>query len=149
MDRKLTVKGKEKYIPRYLIWQALGVNGHRLKSYIYFNKTVTAKIYLDKCVKARLLSFIRQHYPAEQILFWPDLARSHYQKDVLSFLRESGIEVVMQRKTQPSTSETAMGLSLKLNIRQVRNHLRTWLLHSIGRMPMTLPKCPMALYSAS
>ena len=50
--------------------------------------------YVDECLKARLLPFIKKYHSDGEYVFWPDLASSHYGEDSLDFLIENGIHHV-------------------------------------------------------
>ena len=45
-------------------------------------QAVDQKIYLKECINRRLLPFVDKYHSNGNILFWPDLARSHYSKIV-------------------------------------------------------------------
>lgn len=102
VPKPLTVKHRGKYCRRYLVWQAIGADGSRSEPYITMGQTINAAIYLQHCIKERLLPFIDKHYNRNNVLFWPDLATSHYQRDVLQYLQDSGVEVVRKEKNPPS-----------------------------------------------
>jgi hypothetical protein len=102
IDKHLTVKGVEKYPHRFLVWQAISSNGQRSQPFITTGQAINGALYLQQCIKQRLLPFIDQHYQRGQVLFWPDLATAHYQKDVLAALQEYGIEVVPRKKNPPN-----------------------------------------------
>lgn len=102
IEKHLTVKGEEKYPQRFLVWQAISSHGHRSQPFITTGQAITGALYLEHCIRERLLPFIDQHYQRGQVLFWPDLATAHYQKDVLAALQEYGIEVVPRNKNPPN-----------------------------------------------
>ena len=41
--------------------------------------------YLDQCIKVRLIPFLERHHNKEKVLFWPDLASSHYGHKVTQY----------------------------------------------------------------
>jgi len=106
IDPALVVKHKEKYPRQYLVWQAIGADGNRSEPYVSIGQTMNAAVYLQHCIKERLLPFIDKFYRRYQVLFWPDLATCHYQRDVLQCLQDSGVEVVPKIK-KPSCSATS------------------------------------------
>ena len=73
-----------KFPKKYLVWQAIDENGNISKPYIS-DRSMTAEIYLNECLKKRLLPFIEEHYAKDEILFWPDLATVHYAKKCVEF----------------------------------------------------------------
>ena len=61
----------------------------------YFHEKKCAldgKTYGVECTENRLVPFIRKNYPKGRYLFWPDGARCHYAKDVLSIHSAHGVE---------------------------------------------------------
>lgn len=63
---------------------------------------LNGKIYLDECIKKRLLPFIRKLNVQRPILFWPDLATSHYVGPVLKELKKAGVAIVPKRDNLPN-----------------------------------------------
>ena len=66
---------------------------------------ISAKVYLKECSQARLLLFIGKHYDHNEILFWPDMASTHYADKVISFLNDNRIEFVQKSKNDPNTPQ--------------------------------------------
>jgi transposase len=44
------------------------------------------------------MPFIEEHHHKRKVLFWPDLARSHYGLKVMEYLDENGINFVPEEK---------------------------------------------------
>ena len=55
---------------------------------------VNQKVYLEECVKNRLIPFINKKYPTGGFVFWPDLASSHYAKSVVNFLKSEKVNLL-------------------------------------------------------
>jgi len=51
-------------------------------------------VYIQHCLKARLVPFIKRVHADDEIVFWPDLASSHYSKKVLAYLKSENIDIV-------------------------------------------------------
>ena len=65
--------------------------------------SVTAKIYQENCIKTRLNDFINKNYPdRSNIIFWPDLASSHYAKTTLALLASLNIPFVKRADNPPN-----------------------------------------------
>ena len=63
----------------------------------FFSKqkqAVNQTTYLNRCIIARLIPFIKSHHNKEKVLFWPDLSLSHYGHDVLQYLNQNDIQFV-------------------------------------------------------
>jgi hypothetical protein len=86
----------EKYPHKYLIWQCLDENGNVSKPYVY-KGTINGQIYLKECLKKRLMPFVKKHDKIENVVFWADLASSHYTKDVLEWLETQGIDYIKKK----------------------------------------------------
>ena len=70
---------KEKFGKKLLIWAAISELGI---SDIYFHESkgaMDSEIYIKECIQKRLVPFIKKH-GKKRIIFWPDLASSHYSK---------------------------------------------------------------------
>ena len=53
-------------------------------------KTLSSDLYMEKCLKKRLLSFIKKcDMPT---IFWPDLATIYYSKKSLKWYEQNGVE---------------------------------------------------------
>ena len=50
---------------------------------------VNTKIYINECLQPRLLPFIHKHHGDFNYLFWPDLARAHYSKESVAWMKEN------------------------------------------------------------
>lgn len=55
---------------------------------------INQKVYLEECIKKRLLPFINKHHLINPYIFWPDLSTSHYAKSVQNYLKEQNINFV-------------------------------------------------------
>ena len=53
-----------------------------------------------------MLPFIEKYHKTSEVLFWPDLATIHYQKDVKQWLVNSGIEFVSKEGNAPNVPQT-------------------------------------------
>lgn len=81
-------KPVEKFPKKVLVWVAMSSRGLS-DSFITKSKAeaVNQTIYLEKCLKDRLLPFINKHHGDGKYLFWPDLASAHYAKVVQDWMR--------------------------------------------------------------
>ncbi|CAF4118672.1 unnamed protein product, partial [Rotaria magnacalcarata] len=48
--------------------------------------------YLNQCIIARLMPFITSHHTKGKVLFWSDLASSHYGHNVLQYLDQNDVQ---------------------------------------------------------
>ena len=70
-------------------------------SSIYVHRSTIAikqETYLQDCIRKYLLLFINCHHKNDNVLFWPDLASSHYSKQVQEFLQVNNIKFINVNK---------------------------------------------------
>jgi transposase len=60
-------------------------------------------VYIEKCLKKRLLPFVEAFHKNDEIVFWPDLAAAHFGKKTTDFLDLNNIEYV-PRSANPASS---------------------------------------------
>ena len=90
-------KFNQKFEPKIMVWIAVSESGISKPYFAQQHQATTEKIYLNKCIKARLIPFIETYHSKEKVLFWPDLARSNYARQVIDYLMKNGISVVSQQ----------------------------------------------------
>ena len=66
---------------------------------------LSRKTYLHDCIRKRLLPFINHHHKNDNILFWPDLASSHYSKQGQEFLQTNNIKFVERQQNPPNVPQ--------------------------------------------
>lgn len=84
-------------------------------------------MYLDKCLKKRLLPFLKSH--KVPTIFWPDLASIHYAGSVLKCMEENSIRYVPKQYDPPCVPElrpietywAEMKKSLRKNFKPAKN----------------------------
>ena len=85
-----------------MVWQAICQCG--LKSPTFVTQgNINAEIYINECLKKRLIPFLRKH--EGPTLFWPDLATAHYARPTTNFLQEHGIDFVPRDKNPPNVPQ--------------------------------------------
>lgn len=62
---------------------------------------ISADVYLEECVKGRLLSLMDKLYDRDAVLFWPDMATAYYSRKVTSFQETENVELVPKVKNAP------------------------------------------------
>lgn len=93
-----------KFESKFLIWQAMAENGDVSEPFV-LDCNVNAQIYLKECIVKRLLPFIRKKEGQRPILFWPDLASSHYAKVVTQRLEAERIKFVSKVDNPPNAPQ--------------------------------------------
>ena len=87
--------------PKLLVWWAVSAKG---RSSVYIHQSNT-EIYLNECIRKRLVPFIKKYYNGDPFLFWPDLARAHYSHQVQTLLTDHGIIFVKRLQNPPSVPQ--------------------------------------------
>uniref|UniRef100_A0A158P562 Tc1-like transposase DDE domain-containing protein n=1 Tax=Tetranychus urticae TaxID=32264 RepID=A0A158P562_TETUR len=100
VDDSIRIDPKTKFAQKYLVWQAMDSLGNVSDPYVTTG-TINHKVYLE-IIDKYLIPFIEKYHRIEDILFWPDLASSHYQKDVLKFLENKKISFVKKKENTPN-----------------------------------------------
>lgn len=98
-------KTKQKFEKKLLVWLAISQRGISSCFIVPSGMAVNQDIYLNDCIKKRLLPFIEEYHPDGRYLFWPDLASSHYAKKVTDFLKEKNINFVEKEDNPPCVPE--------------------------------------------
>jgi hypothetical protein len=92
---------KQKFAKRFLVWQAIDFDGNVSEPFITTG-TINGNIYLEECVKKRLIPFIEKYHNKEDVIFWPDMATAHYAQAVQQFLNGYGVEYVSKTMNAPN-----------------------------------------------
>ena len=61
-------------------------------------------MYIDQCLP-KLKQFIERKHTQDKIIFWPDLASSHYAKKTLNWLTEQNIPYVPKQDNPPNVPQ--------------------------------------------
>lgn len=88
----------QKYCVKVLVWIAVSENGISKPFFAKQAQAINETTYLNQCIKARLMPFINSYHDLNRVLFWPDLATSHYATTVTDFLEQQGICLVPKEK---------------------------------------------------
>ena len=71
---------RSKFEPKMMIWLCISDKGISKPYFVPSGTAVNQKIYLEECIKKRLIPFIKEHHSDGKYVFWPDLAFTHYLK---------------------------------------------------------------------
>ncbi len=93
-----------KFPSKVLVWVAIIDRGFS-KPYIHESKNaINTDIYIKKCIKL-LNEFINKYHEDRNIVFWPDLASSHYANATLAELERLNIKVVPKSINPPNVPQ--------------------------------------------
>lgn len=100
----IKIKQKQKFAKKFLIWQAMDEKGNVSSPFIT-EGTINKNIYLEECLKKRLLPFLKKYHNIDDILFWPDLATCHYANVVQNWLKLNNIDFVKKQENPPNVPQ--------------------------------------------
>ncbi|CAF5142165.1 unnamed protein product, partial [Rotaria sp. Silwood1] len=85
-----------------MVW--LAISSKRISEpYVHQSKNVIGgDIYLNQCVKSKSIPFIEKHHSNDEILFWPDIAKAHYSKEVLDYLESVSVPIIPKINNPPN-----------------------------------------------
>ena len=98
-------RAKAKFEQKLLVWLCVSERGISKPFIAPSGLAINRHVYLEQCIKKRLVPFIEQHHSDGQYLFWPDLASCHYAGIVTDFFREKGIKFVEKSDNPPALPE--------------------------------------------
>ena len=104
-------KKRSKYEPTIMIQLVVSSKGV-CEPYIHrSNRSINADVYLNQCVKSKLIPFIKKHHANDDdMIFWPDLVRAHHSKEVLTYFDEASVPIVPKTISPPNIPQ---GILLK------------------------------------
>jgi len=117
------VKEITKFPKKTMVWQAMDEFGNVSEPYVS-EGTMTGNIYLEECLKKRLIPFIKALHDVEDVLFWPDLAPPHYTPEAREYLESENVEYVPRNKNPPNVPQ-ARGIEKFWGICKSRYSQRT------------------------
>lgn len=89
----------DKYAKKAMIWQGICSCGKKTRPFVT-SSMMNSDIYIEECLKKRVLPFIRQH--RVPVKFWPDLASCHYSKKTVEFYMSNNIDFVLKDCNPPN-----------------------------------------------
>lgn len=97
------VKPKEKFPEKFMVWQRLAENGMVSEPFVT-KKSMNQHVYRDECV-SKISALIERLDVDREIIFWPDLATSHYAKTVIEELKKKNINFVPKLENPPNVPQ--------------------------------------------
>lgn len=102
VEEQYKVKKMTKFPKKFLVWQAICSCGRKSDSFVT-SGSVNSEIYMEECLKKRLLPFYRSH--SSSVFFWPDLASCHYSKKTIEWYEANSINFVKREANPPNCPE--------------------------------------------
>lgn len=98
-------KQKAKYEDKLLVYICMSEKGVSRPYFVPSGLAINQNIYLEECIKKRVIPFINEYHSNGQYLFWADLASSHYANSILNHLQENNISYVTKEDNPPNLPE--------------------------------------------
>lgn len=97
--------GKEKFPQKVMVWIAISDRGIS-EPLIRPSKSeaINSDIYIEECLKKKLLPFIHEFHQDLNYIFWPDLASAHYSKATVDWM-EKNINYVAKKINPPNVPQ--------------------------------------------
>jgi transposase len=118
-------KRTQKYSPKILVWIALSEKGTSEPFFAEQKQAINESTYLNYCIKRRLIPFIKHYHKSSEVLFWPDLATSHYSSSVTQFLEEQNIHLV-PKEQNPQNCPQARPVETLWSILEEKIYTNGW-----------------------
>ena len=87
-------KQKIKFEPKVLLWIAISPNGVSKPYLRRGGLAIDQNVYVEECLKKRLIPFLREYHSDNKYIFWPDKASAHYAKTTTNFLKSQKVRFV-------------------------------------------------------
>lgn len=104
-NNDVKLKRSAKFEEKLLVWVAISPDGCSRPYIAPSGQAVDQDVYVNKCLSDRLIPFINQVHKKDDVVFWPDLASSHYSNKATEFLRSNNIEFVPRSSNPASAPE--------------------------------------------
>ena len=77
------------------------------KPYIQESRGATnANVYINKCWRPNLVSYIKEHYNLDNYIFWTEIAIAHYAEIITKYLESQGITFLQINDNPPNVPQT-------------------------------------------
>ena len=101
---EVRLKRKGKFEPKLLVWVAFSMKGISRYYIVPSGQAIDQNVYISKCM-SKLEKFIENFHKNDNIVFWPDLASSHYSNKVQEYLRSKKINFVPKEHNPANVPE--------------------------------------------
>lgn len=102
---KVKYRFKSKYPSKVMVWLTINEKGYSKPFITDSKEAVNRFIYINECIKKRLIKFIKINHQDGDYVFWPDLASAHYAKDTLEAFTKFGIKFIDKRINPPNVPQ--------------------------------------------
>lgn len=93
-----------KFPKKVLLWLTISEKGMSRPVFFLSGTAVNGESYSTKCLP-EVAAFIKKYHKDDNVVFWPDLASSHYSKRALEEMERLGIPVVPKHANPPNVPQ--------------------------------------------
>jgi hypothetical protein len=129
----------KKFEDKLLVWIAISEKGISKPFFAKQKQAINKETYLNKCIIKNLVPFINDNHAKENVLFWPDLASSHYSKIVTKYLEDNSIKFV-EKKFNPQNCPQARPIETFWSILSNMVYAQGWEAKSILQLKARISK---------
>lgn len=104
-DLKVRTSPRKKFEHKLMMWIAISPKGISKPYFCKSGEAVTSNVYVEHCIKRKLVPFLNEHHADGKYIFWPDLASSHYANATLSALNDLGVTFVDKPSNPPCSPQ--------------------------------------------
>jgi hypothetical protein len=96
-------KRMKKFPPQLMMWICISPHGMSDPFFLERPNSVNGELYRKECIQKRLLPFLTSHQqPLSSLIFWPDLASSHYARATTDLLESHSVRFVQKVDNPPN-----------------------------------------------
>ncbi|CAM4824600.1 unnamed protein product [Rotaria magnacalcarata] len=132
-------KRTQKFEPKILVWIAISEKGISKPFFSKQKQAVSQTTYLNQCIIQRLMPFVTSYHNKEKVLFWPDLASSHYGNNVLQYLDQNDVQFV-DKKFNPQNCPQARPIETLWSILKNMVYDEGWEAKTINQLRRRIAK---------
>jgi transposase len=131
---------KKKFEQKLLVWAAISKKGVSAVFTCPSGLAINQVIYREQCLERRLLPFIQKYHSQDEIIFWPDLASSHYAESVCDFMIENKITFV-EKYENPANLPECRPIEQFWTILKQMVYADAWQAKTLEELKLRILKC--------
>lgn len=140
-----------KFPKKVLLWLAISPRGMSNPVFFESGLAVNAERYMLGCLPI-VRDFMKTHHRGTNVVFWPDLASSHYSKKTLAKMEELGIPYVPKDSNPPNVPQLRPIEDFWANLKRrvYANNFRPKTIQALIRKnKLELNKMPLSTYTTA
>ena len=98
-------KKKKKFEEKLLVYAIISPFGISSPYIVPSGTAIDQNVYVDKCLRKKLLPYLNELPENSNYIFWPDLASAHYSNKATNYLTANNITFVTKSENPPNLPE--------------------------------------------